>query len=713
VSNSAMTRPVMLLRFALLWVLLGLTLTGASADGLTLTASFGITGRYRPGTWSPVTVTVHNPNGETVSGQLQILASPTPGRGFAGGNAALGSALYARSVILGANASQQFIVYTRGIDPGHDTVSVQLMDGFKRGDGRLLARTDNEPTNSTPTITGGALADNDFFFVGFGGENGAYSFLNGQQVNLIRLPGGSSSPVTAAANPNRNGTGVPATAQVASPLSVNLPDKAAGYSGVDAFLLRSDAPLDALTEAQTEALKGWVTSGGHLIVVCNGIDPSPLNGAFFTGLLPAAIGPAGADGKLTLTPKSMSGVRSVPGLPSTITGPYGAGRVTITTASNFTSGQVIQMTGGLVSPSLLSHVAQREENYAPEYYGSAQNLLSDAVMRAPSLDAPGTEVIGLFLLFYLIVLVPVNYIVLKRLDRKELAWVTIPLLVLLFAGGTFAVGYAAKGGTVFLNRAAIVETTSGHRVAGAYTEIGLFSPHRTSYDITVPGTNSLAALPNPGYNYNFRSQNRGGEMQGNGQTKFVQSSNGTTLLDTSVNMWAMRAFDTQSTTDLGGTVDSSLSRTAAGVFGSLANHTKYDLSDCVILYGAQVQSLGSLRQGASLPIALGTYFAPGSGSLALPNLPGEMAGDESHTDVRQRMRWALVGYVRSLGALQSSNNYGNGQVQPAYMPTPHEALLIGWSDNPALAGPSPQIDGHSLKENDATVVIIHLPIADK
>ena len=243
-SNSAMTRPVMLLRFALLWVLLGLTLTGATADGLTLTASFGITGRYRPGTWSPVTVTVHNPNGETVSGQLQILASPTPGRGFAGGNAALGSALYARSVILGANATQQFIAYTRGIDPGHDTVSVQLMDGFKRGDGRLLARTDNEPTNSTPTITGGALADNDFFFVGFGGENGAYSFLNGQQVNLIRLPGGSSSPVTAAANPNRNGTGVPATAQVASPLSVNLPDKAAGYSGVDAFLLRSDTDGD-------------------------------------------------------------------------------------------------------------------------------------------------------------------------------------------------------------------------------------------------------------------------------------------------------------------------------------------------------------------------------------------------------------------------------------------------------------------------------------
>ena len=712
-SNSAMTRPVMLLRFALLWVLLGLTLTSASADGLTLTASFGITGRYRPGTWSPVTITVHNPNGETVSGQLQILASPTPGRGFAGGNAALGSALYARSVILGANASQQFIVYTRGIDPGHDTVSVQLMDGFKRGDGRLLARTDNEPTNSTPTITGGALADNDFFFVGFGGENGSYSFLNGQQVNLIRLPGGSSLPVTAIVNPNRSGGGVPATAQVASPRSVDLPDKAAGYSGVDAFLLRSDAPLDALTEAQTEALKGWVTSGGHLVVVSNGVDPSPLNGAFYTGLLPATIGPAGADGKLTLTPKSAPGVMIVPGQPDSVTGPYGAGRVTLTTASNFAPGQLTQMTGTLLSSSLLTHVAQHEEFYAAEYNGSAQNLLSDAVMHAPSLDAPGTEVIGLFLLFYLIVLVPVNYIVLKRLDRKELAWVTIPLLVLLFAGGTFAVGYAAKGGTVFLNRAAIVETTSGHREAGVYAVIGLFSPHRTSYDIALPGANSLAALPNPGYNYNFRSQSSGGEMQGNGQTKFVQSSMGTTLLDTSVNMWAMRAFDTQSTNDLGGTFDGLLTRTGSGVSGSLTNHTKYDLSNCVLIYGGQVHSLGPLGQGASLPIALGNYSAPGSGSLALPNLPGEMAGDETHSDVRQRMRWALAGYVRSLGAVESGNNYGNGLPPPSYRSAPHDALLIGWSDNPTLAGPSPQIDGHSLKENDATVVIIHLPIADK
>ena len=693
------------LRGTLLLLLSVLTLTAACADGLHLTAAFGIGGRYRPGTWCPVTVSVSNPNGETESGQVQVLASPMPGRS-GGGNASLSGALFARPVSLSSAAAQQFMVYTRGVDPGRDSVTVQLAEGFKRGDGRVAARTDNDPTNNAPTITGMAVRDNDFFFVGFAGGLGAFSYLNGQKVNLVRQPGGTllKTPQNPIQNRYQNAN-IPGAAQVASPSTAELPDKAAGYSGVDAFLLRSDAPLDALTEAQAKALKGWVASGGHLVVLCTGIDPSPFASPFYSGLLPATVGPAGAVGRLTLVRKPLPGLAAVAGVPFAVTGPYGAGRVTMTTSSNLTAEQMLLMAGRYPA-SLLAQVAVREENYGSGYYGYGQTLLSDAVMRAPSLDAPGTEVIGLFLLAYLIVLVPVNYIVLKRMDRKELAWVTIPLLVVLFAGGTFGVGYAAKGGTVFLNRASILETGSGHREAGVYSELGLFSPHRTSYDIQVPGANFLAALPNPGNNYNYRSQRSGGEVQSNGQTKFVQIPEGTALLDTSINMWAMRAFDTQSTTDLGGSIDSSL---ADRTGGSVTNHTKYGLTDCVLVYENEVHTLGSFAPGATLPVLFNGVGIQTISGLALPALPGEANFDESHSDVRRRMHLALVGYIRSLGT-QDNNN---GQATPAYTPSPNEALLIGWSDDPALAGPAPQIDGHSVRENDASVVIVHLPIEGK
>ena len=529
-----MIRPVRRVRILLSWALCcclaGGLAVSARADGPALTAVFGIAGRYRPGAWCPVSVTVRNPTGDGVAGQVQALAGPDANRG-AGSNPTLGAALFARPVTVSAGSGPQtFSLYTRGLDPGRDSVTVQLVTGGPRGDGRALAQANTQDTKTSQAITGTPVGDYDPLLVGFGGDPGAFTLLNGRQlavahVGAVGVVSGSQLPPGSLSQTGASPTSV----QVAEAGPSDLPDKAAGYGGVDAFLLRSDAPLDALTEAQADALRGWVAGGGHL-VVCGGVDPSRFASAFYTGLLPASVGPArpavslpgaGPIGALALTPKPLPGVRvlqSAPdGSPLVVSGSYGAGCVTLAAfdptakgfqSASFDSGalwRTLLTAGPTEFAAVLPHVADREENFHPGYYGGGDlQLLSDAVMRGPSLDAPGTEVIGLFLLVYLIVLVPVNYLVLKRLDRKELAWVTIPLLVLLFAAGTFGVGYAAKGGAVFVNRAAIVETTAGQREAGVYAELGLFSPHRTSYDLSLPGANALAAIPNPGISYGFR-----------------------------------------------------------------------------------------------------------------------------------------------------------------------------------------------------------------
>ena len=747
-----MIRPFHRVRFLLAWTFcfcLGSGLAAsARADGPPLTAVFGIAGRYRPGAWCPVTVTVRNPSSDGVAGQVQALAGADANRNGGGGNRTLGAALFARPVtVSGGTAPQSFQLYTRGMDPGRDNVTVQLVEGRRRGDGRALAQANTQDTKTSQAITGTAVSDSDLLLVGLGGDPGAFVPLNGRQIGLEHQAGGFRAG-------GYNPSGTIATVQVAEASGPDLPDKAAGYGGVDAFLLRSDAPLDALTEAQADALRGWVAGGGHLIV-CGGVDPSRFSSAFYSGLLPAGIGAArpavslpgvGAVGALTLTPKPLPGVRvlaSAPdGSPLVIAGPYGAGCVTLTAydptskgfqSSTFDSGALWRtlLTGGpSASAAVLPQIAAREENYHPNYYGGDTQLLSDAVMRGPSLDAPATEVIGLFLLVYLIALVPANYLILKRLDRKELAWVTIPALVLLFALGTFGVGYAAKGGTVFVNRAAIVETTAGRREAGVYAELGLFSPHRTSYDISLPGANGLAAIPNPGFSYNFRGGS-GADTQAYGLTKFVQSPEGASLLDTSVNMWAMRAFDVQATEDMGGTVDSTLVEqsgsspgnpsvrniTSYSVTGTITNHLSQALSGCVLLHHGQWQTLGDLKPGASVPVSDTTFTGIASQPGSLSGLPtgSRMNGGASDAqgDIHTRMQAALADYTRSLGQQNGNNGqFYNGQSQApsAYVPSSGEALLLGWSSDPALVGPAPRIDGHAVKENDISLVIIHLPI---
>ena len=701
-----MTRfAVRLCLFLLSAVLLtGFLLPAARADGPTLSAVFGIAGHYRVGGWCPVMVTVQNPGADTISGQLQVLTAEGAGQSAYGRPVRTNapSVVFACPVTVsgGSSTPQTFPVYLRGIDPGQADLTVQLVEGRERGDGHVLAQINTQNPNTSSAFTGAPVAANDQLLVGFGGDPGAFTFLNSRHFGTV------ISPVT----------GQSAAIQIAEAASASdLPGSAVGYDGVDAFLLRSDAPLDGLTGAQADALKGWVASGGHLIV-CGGSDPSRFGSAFFDGLLPAAVNSNASSGALNLTPKPLPGVHVVSsaadGTPQIVSGPYGAGSITLT-AYDPTAG-ALQTANTFVLPpvwqtlladrrnltsSVVGVAAAHEENYGAVNYGNTLPFLSEAVMRGPSLDAPGTWVIGVFLLIYLIVLVPVNYFVLKRLDRKEWAWATIPALVLVFAFGTFAVGYAAKGGSVFVNRAALIETTAGRQEAGVYAELGLFSPRRTTYDILLSGANMAAAIPNPGFSYG----NRNGDEPVSGPAQFVQIPAGISMPGTPVNMWAMRSFDTQSTVDLGGAIDGSVTAKNGVLTGSIVNHTSYALTDCTLLSGGRWISLGTLAPGANMPVNAASGPSP-LGLTALPS-PG-VAG----SDLRNQMQTALADYCRSLG--QPNHGY-SGYSLPVYASAPGEALLVGWSSDPKLAGPAPQVDGRSVTENDVSLVIVHVPVAAK
>lgn len=721
-------------------LLIGFFAPAARADGggPVLTAKFGVAGHYRPGGWCLVTIGVQNPGADTLSGQLQVLtaggsASRSP-YGRAGRQDTAAAMVYACPVSVpgGSAAPRFFSLYLRGVDPGRADLTVQLVDGRERGDGRVLASINNQSQNTAQAFSGVPLSPGDALLVGFGGDPSAFMFLSGRRLSSAALPG-PQIPGPQIPGPQMrgfsSGSGVPVTAQVAeAATAADLPDRAAGYSGVQAFLLRSDAPLESMTEAQSGALRGWVAGGGHLIV-CGGADPTRFGAAFFDGLLPATVGGSSHAGTLVLTPKPLPGVRVLQSAPGgaaqSVSGPYGAGRVTMT-AFNPSAAPLqssvqssVQSLGQVLPPvwqkllasapaptsSVLSMTAAREENFNAVYYGSAPPLLSEAVMRGPSLDAPGAWVIAVFLLAYLVVLVPVNYFVLKKLDRKELAWLTIPALVFLFAAGTFAVGYAAKGGSLFVNRAAVIETRAGQTQAGVYSEIGLFSPHRTAYDISLSGDNLLAAVPNPGTNYGG-----GDQSQDAGPVQLVETPHGVFLPNTPVNMWAMRAFDVPSTTDLGGAIDGALADAVGAVKGSLTNHTPYALTDCAVQYAGRWQQAGTLAPGGTVTLPVSR-----AGSTPQAVFPSSGIAADTRTsaggDIGDRMHAALASYFQSLSQSASNNYYGGSPTAPVYAPAPGEALLIGWSRDPNLAGPAPRIDGQPVAVNNVSLVIVHLPVS--
>ncbi len=187
----------------------------------------------------------------------------------------------------------------------------------------------------------------------------------------------------------------------------------------------------------------------------------------------------------------------------------------------------------------------------------------------------------------------------------------------------------------------------------------------------------------------------------------MQTPGGASLLDAAVNMWAMRAFDFQSTTDLGGTIDAQISN------GSLTirNHTPYLLTGCVVLQpGMSTMPIGRLEPGGrGDTLVLQPFMRGTQKGLLMPQSP------PAGTAIDPRMQSALAAYAAALTQPDNGNGYyyngqGMAQPRPAFDAAPDEALLVGWSDDPALAGPAPRVDGHAVPVHSTTLVVVHLPL---
>ena len=111
----------------------------------------------------------------------------------------------------------------------------------------------------------------------------------------------------------------------------------------------------------------------------------------------------------------------------------------------------------------------------------------NAVSQLPTLALPPISGLLALLVAYILLIGPINYLVLKRLDRREWAWVTMPILIVVFAAGAYAYGAALRGSDVIVNEIAIVRGAPGATEGSAQAYLGVFSPTRSVYQVSVPG----------------------------------------------------------------------------------------------------------------------------------------------------------------------------------------------------------------------------------
>ena len=525
-------------------------------ETITITAAAGLDGFCKNDEWLPVHVTVEN-TGADVNARVQTSYKNNMG----------GQTVDGADISLPATSRKEFFLY---VTPAGlmRTFNVSVLDGNK-----ALAKANiNINCTSDETSLFGVVTD---------------SPSNFDILNNVR-------PLT----------GVARTAQ----LNISdLPDQSQGWGMLDTLVI-SNVDTGTLNPEQKKSLKLWVANGGKL---------------FVTGGIQWQSTAAGLD---DLLPIKLTSTQNVTGLSALSA--YAVDSDPLEAESILAAGAAETGANILVEQNGIPVLIEKEIGYGKVYYFAAdpglqplndwdgmqdiyQHLLavkspkpswsngtwdsyqaSSALATLPELALPSFFYICGWLGLYIVVIGPVNYLVLRRMKRTELAWITVPALVIIFTSLAYFSGYAYRGTRPILNRIMLTQAWQGVGEAQTTALLGLYSPTRTTYN--VESQDQFLIYPYPDMNEN---------LQGNDNWLSLKSETGMILPDVQVEIGGVQSMGMDGSLPAMELVQSDLTLTLTDnipvLKGSITNTSQYNLKDAVLITPSGWDLIGNMSPNES------------------------------------------------------------------------------------------------------------------
>lgn len=663
----------------------------------------GFDGNFRPAAWLPIRVRVTN-QGPNFTGTLSVQDS---GKQSANNVQPANLISYRRTIVMPQGGVKDFTLYVPGADLG-TSISVTMVAGplgFAQQQVQISSLSNS--TLLVGVLSGGPATVTQLKSVA--------ALIGGVQVITTHLDARRLDPqVLALAN-------------------------------LDAIVLGNYASA-SLSAAQDVALEDWVRAGGTLITLGGPTAQATVGG------LPAALRLMRPGEPLTLSripgldrlggplPPGQSVVASGPVLAGTVVlgsagaaalggDPRAAGAPLIVERS-LGEGTVIFCT---LDPTLapaaswagLPHLWSFLTAEARPGAATATTALAGTQQvssRNDTLDneidnvsPPSTTLFVVLLGVYVLLLVPLNFVVLGRLRKPDWSWVTLPALALVLVAATYGSAYFGRGRNVRASVVSVLYLTSGSDRVMTQSAVGLFSPLAGDYTIKQDSPDQLATA------------------------LFSTSTNGGTLgLSASqdlgeVTMPGMAMWSSRNATFSGiGSAPSGLEgRLAVGanghLVGTLWNRSLVPWHGLVVVpYAGQPQAYGDLAPGAKVQVDIATGNVA-TGSQALGDFYGQSAAllpsgtGTGPLLARMAVQPAglLVQTVRFLAAAQgipTSPGESVGmrfqhiadQVFGSASPAMYgQAMVLGWTTDP-LTGFS--ANGDRPVRSDTNLLVQALPV---
>ena len=702
-------------------------LGAAGADSpVTLQVEGGYGGVVPQGGWAPIQVNVTNhgrdtkatlklsvatgQNGQTGGGVIKgPVVLPSTGSvatggwyGFSGPGSAAGPAVTRElDVVLPAGTMKHFTAYLPS-SPG--TWTAEVVDPS----GKVLAAARAQVTQST-SLRVAVVSDDPHALDQIGSLQDVAQTFQGPPQAIHLTPG-------------------------------TLPDNAAALSAFGLVAV-TNATTDALTAAQRRALDDYVGQGGSILVT--GGDawrttqaglPADLVALAASGVqavvglpgLASALGKPAVAGSVGVTIGTRRGGVTALGdgpTPILLDAPVGRGRA-LYLAVDPTAEPLASWSGTM---PLLRHVVVRAAagsgalNAGSPFPTPGRGVQSQgsslflALSNIPSLDLPSPLLIAIALIAFIVLVGPVNYLLLRRIHRPDLAWGTIPLLVVMSAGSIYGIGLKTRGTDVLADRVRLLYVQPGSNRAYVDAGTGVFAPHTGAHTVSTVNGSLVTTLAGGSLFFGgggivlplpfSSSPSATGSLT-------VKDGNPPAVRMTWPNADSIQAFGEEYAETQPGALDAHLTITNGRLTGTVVNHTGTTITDAAVLSGTAFSRFGTIRPGGSAPIDIplpgagpvnrfaGQTFslpqqvylhAPASCAINVPcNVPGVTfpASRPTAAGRQAQRRSDVLSGVLGQDVLDA-----------------RQPMFVGWATTPS--GPV-QVDGERAQLNELDAYILQL-----
>jgi hypothetical protein len=285
---------------------------------------------------------------------------------------------------------------------------------------------------------------------------------------------------------------------------------------------------------------------------------------------------------------------------------------------------------------------------------------------------------------------PLNYLLLWRLGRRDLAWITLPLIALVFAAGAYGVGVRSKGKDILANQVRIIHLSDHSSRAYIETFTGIFVPHRGSYSARPGGQPFVSGL---GGFY-------GGQPGSVGAGVVLVTGGGSSAPDVrlvDVNAWSMRGFSSEELLTNPGTLTQDLHLANGRITGTVTNRLGFALTDGFVVAGDSYQTFGRIGKGETIQV-----------NLAVSSSPSQQMGQPIAYRIYQTPTYGVVANtatqretLRRIQIVSALFPY-NGMNSSA------EPMLVGWAQSSHLPL---KVNGSDADVRDLDAVVMPLRMA--